>query len=225
MKIALIGDYDAGVTAHRAIPLALDIAARELAVDCEAQWIHSSEIDPAALTGFDAIWCVPLSPYADGEAVIGAIEIARRRGIPFLGTCAGYQHALLEFARHELGITEAASSEDDPDTAEPVIHALSCGLIDVSESVAVDAGSRLGRIYGEQPVVETYHCRFGVNPRYLPRFAGSALRFSCRDRDGQPRAFELDGHRFFFATAFQPERTALQRKNHPLIAALLESAL
>ena len=225
MRIALIGDYDAAVTAHQAIPLALDIAARELAIDCEPQWIHSSAIEHAAVAGFDAIWCVPRSPYADADAVIGAIEIARRREIPFLGTCAGYQHALLEYARHELAIVDAASSEDDPDTAEPLIDALSCSLIDVGEAVIVDPESRLGAIYGEQRVDETYHCRFGVNPRYLPRFAGSALRFNCRDENGQPRAFELDGHRFFFATAFQPERAALEGTNHPLIAALLESAL
>jgi len=225
VKIALIGDYDAGVTAHRAIPLALELAARELGVNCESQWIHSAAIDHAALHGFDALWCVPLSPYADGDAVIGAIEIARRREIPFLGTCAGYQHALLEYARHELGIDGAASSEDDPDTAEPVIAALSCSLIDVAEPVVIDADSRLGRIYGGNRAVETYHCRFGVNPRYLPRFTGSALRFNCRDEHGQPRAFELVGHRFFFGTAFQPERAALEHNNHPLISAFLRAAL
>jgi len=225
VNIALIGDYDAGVTAHRAIPLALELAARDLGVNCEPQWIHSTAIDRAALAGFDAIWCVPLSPYANGDAVIEAIEIARRRDIPFLGTCAGYQHALLEYARHELGIVDAASSEDDPATAEPVIHALSCSLIDVGEPVTIDADSRLAAIYGRQRAVETYHCRYGVNPRYLPRFAGSALRFNCRDEQGQPRAFEIDGQRFFFATAFQPERAALEHNNHPLISALLRAAL
>lgn len=225
MKIALIGDYDAGVTAHRAIPLALELAARELDANCEPQWIHSAAIDHAALAGFDAIWCVPLSPYADGEAVIDTIEIARRREIPFLGTCAGYQHALLEYARHELGIGDAASSEDDPGTAEPLIHALSCSLIDIAEPMTIDADSRLGEIYGTSRAAETYHCRFGLNPRYLPRFEGSPLRFNCRDQQGQPRAFELDGHRFFFGTAFQPERAALERRNHPLISALLKAAL
>lgn len=225
MKIALLGDYDAGVTAHRAIPLALELAAGELDVDCQAQWIHSSAIDRDAIAGFDAVWCVPRSPYADGEAVIGAIQVARQREIPFLGTCAGYQHALLEYARHELGIADAASSEDDPGTAEPVIDALSCSLIDVTEPIIVDAGSRLGDIYGRPRVDETYHCRFGVNPRYLPRFAGGALRFNCHDEDGQPRGCELDGHRFFFATAFQPERAALEGDSHPLVSALLRAAL
>lgn len=225
MKIALIGDYDAGVTAHRAIPLALEIAARRLAVDIDPAWIHSSEIELGALRGFDAIWCVPLSPYADGEAVIAAIEQARRGDQPFLGTCAGYQHAVLEFARHELGLEAAESSEDNPAAAVPVIDALSCGLIDVGADVRIERASRLREIYGSDRAFETYHCNFGINPEYLPAFEGSSLRFSCRDDDGQPRAFELDGHRFFIGTAYQPERRALEEKNHPIVAAFLTAAL
>lgn len=225
MKLALIGDYDAGVTAHQAIPLALAIAARRLAVDVEAAWIHSREVDLPAVRGFDAVWCVPLSPYADGEAVIAAIEQARRADQPFLGTCAGYQHAVLEFARHALGLEAAESSEDNPDAALPVIDALSCGLIDVGASVHIERSSRLGEIYGSDRAVETYHCNFGVNRRFLAAFEGSAMKFSCRDEEGQPRAFELDGHRFFIGTAYQPERWALEEKCHPIVAAFLTSAL
>jgi CTP synthase (UTP-ammonia lyase) len=225
MKIALIGDYDGAVTAHQAIPLALDIAARELAVGVEPVWIHSSEIELAALRRFDAVWCVPRSPYADGEAVIAAIELARRDDMPFLGTCAGYQHAVLEFARHALGIESAASSEDNPHAPTPVIDALSCGLIDVGAAIDIDPASRLGQIYGCPRAIETYHCNYGVNARYLAAFEGSAMNFSCRDEEGQPRAFELDGHRFFIGTAFQPERRALEEKLPPLVAALVTAAL
>lgn len=225
MKIALIGDYDAGVTAHRAIPLALAIAARELDIEVEPTWIHSGAIDLEALRDFDAAWCVPRSPYADGEAVIAVIEQARRHNQPFLGTCAGYQHAVIEFARHELGLDAAASSEDRPDAEMPVISALSCGLIDIGEPVHIEPGSRLAEIYGASRAAETYHCNFGVNPDYLPAFEGVALSFSCRDREGAPRAFELDGHRFYIGTAYQPERWALEGKSHPVIAALLNAAL
>lgn len=225
MKVALIGDYDPEVTAHQAIPRALELAARGLETGIDTQWIHSASIDIPALADFDAVWCVPLSPYADGKAVIGAIEFARRQDLPFLGTCAGYQHAVLEYARHVLGLEDAESSEDHPHAERPVITALSCSLIDVAAPVAIDADSRLGRIYGVGQADETYHCRFGVNPQFLPMFAGSAFKFSCHDADGQPRAFELEGHRFFFGTAFQPERAALAEKNHPLIAAFLEAAL
>ena len=225
MKIALIGDYDARVTAHQAIPLALAVAARELAVDVEPVWIHSSAIDLDSLRGFEAVWCVPLSPYADGEAVIEAIGQARRDDQPFLGTCAGYQHALLEFARHELGLAAAASSEDHPETDTPVIAALSCGLIDVGEAVLIEPGTRLAQIYAAPMANETYHCNFGLNPDYLSAFEGAALKFSCRDRDGRPRGFELDGHRFFIGTAYQPERRALEEKSHPVIAAFLNAAL
>ena len=225
MKIALIGDHDAGVTAHRAISRALDIAARELGVAIEPVWVHSSEIELAALRRFDAIWCVPLSPYADGEAVIAAISQARREDRPFLGTCAGFQHAILEFARHELGIESAESSEDNPNTPTPVIDALACGLVDVDAAIDIEPASRLGEIYGRARAMETYHCNFGVNAEYLAAFEDSAMRFSCRDGEGQPRAFELDGHRFFIGTAYQPERRALEEKLHPVVAALLTAAL
>ena len=225
MKIALIGDYDASVTAHQAIPRALDIAARELSVAIEPVWIHSSEIDLDALPGFDAIWCVPLSPYADGEAVIAAIQQARLGDRPFLGTCAGYQHALLEFSRHVLGIESAESSEDNPSASTPVIDALACSLIDVGEAIDIDPASRLGEIYGCARSIETYHCNFGLNADYLPAFEASAMIFSCRDGKGHPRAFELDGQRFFIGTAYQPERRALEEKLHPVVAALVAAAL
>ena len=85
-------------------------------------------------------------------------------------------------------------------------------------------GSRLAGIYQCERVDEEYHCGFGVNPDYLPIFADSDLRFCAFDGNGAPRALELQGHRFFFATAYQPERSALQHMTHPLITAFLMAA-
>ena len=225
VKIALIGDYDPEVTAHQAIPRALQLAAHGLGIEVESDWIDSGRVCDAKLDDYTALWCVPFSPYADAEAVIGAIATARREQIPFLGTCAGYQHAVIEFARHELGLADAESSEDNPGAQTPIIHALACSLLDVGEAILIEPGSRLHRIYGAERVEETYHCRFGVNPDYLPAFGGSRFEFCCHDVHGQPRAFALDGHRFFIGTAYQPERAALAGKNHPLISAFVAAAI
>lgn len=224
MKIALVGDYDRDVLAHRVIPEALAASATALATPLEPQWIHSSEVDQAALAQVDALWCVPLSPYAEPEAVIGAIRYARETELPFLGTCAGYQHALLEYARNVLGFAHADSAEDNPQTSMPLISALACRLADEEERVLLQRGSRLAQIYQSETVVEQYNCGFGFNPDYRSIFVDSSLHFSAFDESGEPRAFELEGHRFFFATAFQPERSALHGLTHPLITALLMAA-
>lgn len=221
MKVALVGDYDATVVAHQAIPDALEMSARALSINVEPVWIHSSEVDLATIATVDALWCVPLSPYADPDAVISAIRYARENDLPFLGTCAGFQHAVLEYARNVLGFGDADSIEDNPQTSMPLIEALGCRLSDQADSVILDRDSRLAKIYQCERVVEEYNCGFGVNPDYLSIFANSDFHFCAQDQNGEPRAFELDKRRFFFGTAWQPERSSLQRITHPLITAFL----
>ena len=221
MKVALVGDYDAAVTAHQAIPRALELAALALATRVEQEWIGSDRIGARDLADFDGLWCVPLSPYRDAVAVIDAIEYARSRDLPFLGTCAGFQHAVLEYARNVLDLSEADSLEDNPQTAMPLITALACRLSDESDAINLTAGSRLERIYQTERIVDEYNCGFGINRDYLSRFADSEMTFCAFDDHGEARAFELERHPFFVGTAFQPERSALHGQTHPLICAFL----
>ena len=225
MKIALIGDYDAAVTAHRAAPLALEIAASALATRVDVSGINSRGAGSRRLADFDAIWCVPLSPYQNPQAVIDAIRYARESDMVWLGTCAGYQHAVLEYARNHLGLREADSLEDNPHTAMPIITALGCRLSDESDTIDLTSGSRLAEIYQNRRIVEDYNCGYGVNPDYLHEFDGSQMIFCGFDENGEPRAFELSGNRFFIGTAFQPERSALRQQPHPLIVGFLQAAL
>ena len=225
MKVSLIGDYNAAVTAHRVIPKAIRLAADALRLDVEYEWVGSTRIDVAALVAADAIWCVPASPYRDPAAVLGAIRVARENNIPFLGTCGGYQHAVLEFAHHVLGYPEAGNTEEHPETEMPLISALSCRLDGDSAAVNLEAGTRLAAIYDKSRIHEEYNCGFGVNRDYLPLFETSDLRFSAFDDTGDPRALEVDGLRFFIGTAFQPERAALQGRVHPLIKAFLATGI
>lgn len=225
MKIILVGDYDASVLAHQAIPRAIELSAQALETGAEPVWMHSAEVDLSAIASADALWCVPLSPYADAQAVITAIRFSRENDMPFLGTCAGYQHAVLEYARNVLGFEDADSAEDNPATTMPLIAALKCRLTNDAGRISLEQGSRLADIYQSGRAVETYHCGYGVNPEYLSVFCGREFRFCARDDDGEPRAFELAGNRFYFGTAYQPERSSLQQAAHPLITAFMSAAL
>jgi len=225
MKILLLGDYDQAVVAHQAIPLAIDLAAQMLATEVKQIWVRTAELNQQAMPEFDALWCVPFSPYEKPAAVIDAIKFARENELPFLGTCAGYQHAVIEFAGNVLGFESAASLEDDPDTSMPVIAPLACKLYDQAEAINIERGSRAGDIYQAERVLEEYHCGFGVNRDFVHVFENSQLRFSGHDDNGEPRVCEIPGHRFFIGTAFQPERSALKQRVHPLITAFLMAAL
>ncbi len=101
LRIALVGDHDPHITAHRAIPLALRLAGEALGLEIAFDWLASDRL-PAepALERYDGFWCVPGSPYRDADAVLRLIAHARGRRRPFLGTCAGFQHTILEFARN-----------------------------------------------------------------------------------------------------------------------------
>ena len=80
-------------------------------------------------------------------------------------------------------------------------------------------------IYGRATVTENYHCSFGLNPSYLPLLKGRDLNLTGFDRNGELRIVELEGHPFFIATLFQPERSALNGKVHPIITTYLRACL
>ncbi|MGB0866673.1 MAG: CTP synthase C-terminal region-related (seleno)protein [Granulosicoccaceae bacterium] len=222
-SIALIGDYKPEVLAHQAIPLVLAQASRVVGAESQGIWVATDKLAQTDLHAFDGIWCVPASPYVDMAGALTAIRFAREQQIPFLGTCGGYQHAALEYARHVLGHAQAGNAEVDPDTAMPLISGLSCKLVEKTDRIQLTEGSLVASLYEATDIEEDYHCSFGVNRDYLPLFASSAMRFSGFDRDGDPRVLELQNHPFFIGTAFQPERAGLADRSHPLIEAFLKA--
>lgn len=225
MKIGLIGDFDKDVPAHKAIPMALQLAAESLGVTVEYQWVHSTDIEVVSLQEFAALWCVPASPYEDTENVLLAIKHAREQDIPFLGTCGGFQHAALEFVRNVLGYAEAENSEINPDASMPVVSALACKLYDVNGVIELKEKSEIALAYGRLDISEEYFCGYGVNRDYLHLFENTDLSFTGYDEDGDPRALEIEKNRFFIGTAFQPERSAFSGAVHPLISNYLQAVL
>ena len=226
-RIALVGDYDETIVAHRAIPIALQLAVAELRTDASWDWLASRDLPPtgsARLDPYAGLWCVPGSPYENTRGVIDAIRFAREQKRPFLGTCGGFQHALLEYAQAVWGV-EAAHAETNPEAEDPVIAPLECSLVDVRAGLRFERGSRLRAIYGRDSADEEYHCNYGLNPRYAERLLGGALEIAARDDEGGVRAVELREHPFFIGTLFQPERAALRGQTPPVVGAFVEAVV
>lgn len=223
-RIGLIGDRDDTIPAHRAIPVALRLVAEQLGQPIAFDWLASDALpSDEALAAFDGLWCVPGSPYRDMDAVLHAIRLARERGVPFLGTCGGFQHALIDFARQVAGIGGADHAESNATAADLVVTRMTCPLIEEGADITFVPPSQLHGIFRGEPTRETYHCSFGPNPVYRDRLEAAGLRFTGFDAEGQIRAMELPAHPFFIGTLFQPERSALTGRRHPLIEAFVSS--
>lgn len=221
IRIGLIGDYNADVPAHRAIPMALERSTGSV----EGVWVPTDTIfHEAVLAPFDGIWCVPASPYRSMEGALRAIRFAREHGRPFLGTCGGFQHAVVEFARNVLGWQDAEHGETAPQAARAVISPLACSLVEAQGVVRLTPGSRLALAYGAEEATEGYRCRYGLNPEFQAALTKGPLRATAWDETGEVRGIELDDHPFFVATLFQPERAALAGRRAPLVDAFASAA-
>ncbi|WP_434628923.1 CTP synthase [Pseudomonas sp. Z1-29] len=224
IHIALIGDHDPQITAHRAIPLALELAGERTGCDIGFQWLATDLIvDDTLLDNFDGIWCVPGSPYRNESGALRAIRFAREQRRPFLGTCGGLQHAVLEYARNVLGWTNAAHGETSPEAERALLTPLSCALIETIDSLQLEVDSLIAKAYGCATAFEGYRCRFGVNPHFEKDLLNGHLHAVARDSAGDLRAVELRDHPFFVATLFQPERAALEGRVPPLVKAFVEA--
>ncbi|MFB7614611.1 hypothetical protein [Kitasatospora sp. NPDC056181] len=225
-RIALVGDRSPAVRSHARIPGLLDALATRDQLVLDAYWIPTEDAGSAtALDGFDAIWLLPGSPYRSEAGAVAAVRTAREQGIPFLGTCAGFQHAVLEYARTVCGIGGAAHGESHPGEDDLVIVPLSCSLVGHEGAVEIAPGSLAERVLGTTRTVERYHCAYGLNSVYLDQLREHGLRFSGMDDEGDLRVLELPGHPFFLATLFQPELAGDGTRVHPVIRALATAAV
>ncbi len=80
---------------------------------------------------------MPASPYASADGAFAAIRFARENARPFLGTCGGFQHAVIEYARNVIGITDADHAETNPGADMPLIAPLACSLVEVSQTLTL----------------------------------------------------------------------------------------
>jgi CTP synthase (UTP-ammonia lyase) len=223
-RIALVGDRSANVRAHARIPVIIDALLGREGIALDPYWITTSDVGECDMSRFDAIWLVPGSPYASADGAFAAVRTAREQGIPFLGTCGGFQHALIEYARDVCGLPGVENAEVTPDAAEQLIVPLECSLKGHEEAVMIVPGTLAATISGAGRRTERYHCNYGLNPAYLEALTSGGLRFSGFDDGGQVRIAELPGHPFFLCTLFQPELSGDGTQPHPVIRAFATAA-
>ena len=193
VRIALVGDYKPEAVSHQAIPVALKLTASHLNLDIQSHWLPTETITaPSVLQGYDAIWVVPGSPYKHDDGAFMAIRHAREQNIPFLGSCGGFQYAIVEYARNVMGWHDAGHAETDTG-GRLVIAPLSCSLVEKSGTIIFQPNTLTARAYGKLETHEGYHCNFGVNPEFVADLQRHPLIISGHDGEGDVRSIELPG--------------------------------
>jgi CTP synthase (UTP-ammonia lyase) len=194
-------------------------------MEVTGEWISTERIDIAALAEYSAIWIGPGSPYKNLQKTLDAIRYARENRVPCLGTCGGFQHMLIEYARNVLGYEDAQHAEYDPYASNLFISALACSLAGHEMHIKLAPDSRVATCYGDVQVVEQYYCNFGVNPRVVPLLANGQMRVGGTDEEGAIRVLELPGHPFFIATLYVPQTRSRLGTPHPLVTSFVEAAI
>ena len=204
--IAALGDRNTSYLTHREIDATIALAP-------QIRWVGTED---ARIDGYDGVWVVPGTPYRDEHAVMAAIRFAREEGMPILGTCGGFQHMAVEYARNVLGIAGAAHAETEPDGETIVVGALACSLVGQERTVIPVPGTRLAAICGSKPFSGFHFCNYGLAAD-LP-----GVVVSAHAEDAGVEAFELPDHPFYLATLFQPQVGTAERGSlHPVLGALL----
>ncbi|MCY4443499.1 MAG: CTP synthase [Proteobacteria bacterium] len=169
------------------------------------------------------------------EGKMLALTYQRENKRPLLAICLGMQLAVIEIARHLIGITQATSQEFDPSTQEPVV----C-LMDEQRKVVPKGGTmRLGaypcvlkenslicRIYGEQNISERHRHRYEFNSAYKQRFEEHNVIFSGLSPSGKlVEAMELSDHPFYLGCQFHPELKSRPTEPHPIFCSFIQAAM
>ncbi len=169
------------------------------------------------------------------EGKIKAVRYAREHNIPFLGICLGMQCALIEFARHKLGLIKANSFEFDSDTAYPVFV-----LMEKQKEIINKGGTmRLGnyechltkdtlayKIYQQKMVKERHRHRYEFNNEFLPKFKQAGIIFSgVNVENNLVEIFEYKNHPWFVGMQFHPEFKSRPNRPHPMFKSFIEAAI
>ena len=252
VRIAMVGKYVDLTESYKSLTEALVHAGMHTSTRIAIDYLDSEQIEregTAMLANYDAI----LVPGGFGkrgvEGKIRAIQFAREHKVPFLGICLGMQLAVVEYARHVAGLTDANSTEFALDTPHPVIALItewtdrsgnvekrdhSSGLGGTmrlgAQRCPVRSGTLLASIYGDS-VYERHRHRFEVNNDYVDRLQAAGLTIAARTPvEGLTETVELPtagehAHPWFLGVQFHPEFTSTPRHGHPLFIAYIKAAL
>lgn len=224
-RIAIIGDYDSNRSRQTATTVGLEHAAKKIGVKLETIWLPTTQIDMRAeeiLSDFDAYFGAP-GAVASLEGVLKGIKFARESNKPYLGTCAGFQYAVLEFARNAMGIEAATSAEFDPNSSQLVLSELVCQIAGKKMGVRIMPGTLAHKLYGTREATEEYYCHYGINAQFSSALQHAGMKISATDKAGEPRIIELPTNRFYLATLFVPQTSSTPTSPHPLLVGYLKA--
>ena len=239
VEIALVGKYVALHDAYLSVAEALTHGGIENDVKVNIRWVDSETVTDGntaeLLDGADGV-LVPGGFGSRGiEGKIAAVRWARESRVPFLGICLGMQMAVVEYARHVLGLTGAHTSEVDPNTPYPVID-----LMPDQQNIDEKGGTmRLGKYpcrlnhdsisyaaYGEENIFERHRHRYEFNNVYRDKFVESGMRIGGVNPDRDlVEIVELPNHPWFVGVQYHPELKSRPNRPHPLFREFVGAAL
>ena len=246
ITIAMVGKYVDLTDAYKSLNEALYHAGIRSGNKVNIRYVDSEDLaqqGTALLADVDGI-IVPGGFGNRGiEGKILAVQYARENRIPYLGICLGMQIAVVEYARHVLGLAGAGSTEWDDKVADPVVALVTEWVNERGETEQRDvhtdlggtmrlgalparlkSGSQIARIYGAEIINERHRHRYEVNSHYEKRLEDAGLVISGRSEDnGLVEVIELPDHPWFIACQSHPEFTSTPRKGHPLFESFIRA--
>lgn len=248
VQIAMVGKYTELNDAYKSINEALLHAGIHTKTKVNIRYIDAELIEKYGTSLLDTIDAI-LIPGGFGErgveGKIKAIQCAREQKIPFLGICMGMQAAVIEFARHVLGLSSANSTEFSPNTPYPVVGLISEWMEEDGRVNIRDEGSdfggtmRLGAqmcqleantlamgVYQKEKIIERHRHRYEVNDQFVDALIQHGLVISGRSAvDDLVEIIELLDHPWFLACQFHPEFNSTPRDCHPLFKSFVLAAV
>ncbi len=243
VTIAVVGKYVALQDAYISITESLRHAAVFNSTELEIKWVNAEKIEAPNTDMDEVLGSVDgiLVPGGFGnrgiEGKIKAVQYAREHKIPFFGICLGMQCAVIEFARHICGMTDANSSEFDEATAHPVID-LMPDQVDVENKggtmrlgqypCKVMPGTLTSRAYGEDLIYERHRHRYEFNNTFREEIVDKGLVLGGTLPNGRlVEIVELptDIHPWFLGAQFHPEFKSRPTRPHPLFRDFVAAAV
>ncbi|WP_151087238.1 CTP synthase [Hymenobacter baengnokdamensis] len=241
VTIALVGKYVELPDAYKSIIESFIHAGAANECKVKVRSIQSEHLTPEnavqQLEGVDGVLVAPGFGERGFEGKVAAVRYVRENGIPFFGICLGMQVAVVEYARHVLGLPQASSTEMDPLTPDPVI-ALMAEQKDITQkggtmrlgayACELKRGSRAAKAYGRNLISERHRHRYEFNNEYLSRFEAAGLTASGTNPEtGLVEVVELPAsvHPWFVAGQFHPELKSTVETPHPLFVRFVKAAI
>ena len=239
VKIALVGKYVELPDAYKSINEAFIHAGASNECEVNVTYIHSEHITEEnvakKLAGFDGVLVAPGFGPRGIEGKVEAIKYVRENNIPFFGICLGMQSSVIEFARNLAGLSDAHSSEMNPDTTNAVIDLMEeqkqvtdkGGTMRLgSYDCALEKGSLAAKAYGKTKITERHRHRYEFNDNYKAQIEAAGMKITgTNPQTGLAEIVEIPEHNWFVGVQFHPELKSTVENPHPLFVAFIGAAL